>query len=471
MPTPDEIRERLRLYYAHDAVRARIVEFLGGTFLEQGTCEYVLGSPTAAFSTATPRPRSAVLESFEQGEDIARALWDHKRLLAHLDVEYVNGEFVAEPYLDPRRTFQLQIPVVRAIEKILLGVGISPLHQLTGRGHHFVWSVAQDSDTFRRLAALGPVSEGMLQMYAQPHPPHGHAIRAELARAFAGLGLLMEYLAHLIQREAGAETQVPIQLTDVEVGSGERGRESIVIDISEYADPLHTRVIRVPFSVYLKPQGMAGALSEEMIRAVPLMFQIPMFEISETEAIEVMRSADLTAELASRAAVRIPDQSGPVGVLLERYQSSPLAAFHGRFYSQEQHPPERWPETYDRLDLHELPNCVRDILENPNDRLLKPAGIQLVVRVLMALGWHPRHVAGLIRSKYERDFHWGTRWLRYNAACRADAYTRLFAGQIATGADSLIDFNCVSNREKGYCGHHNCEHNLADYRDLLLSRI
>src|SRR5690606_17093528 len=146
-------------------------------------------------------------------------------------------------------------------------------------------------------------------MYAQPHPPHGRTIGPELARAFAGLGLLMEYLAHLIQREAGPEMQIPIQLTDVAVGSGERGRESVVIDISEYADPLHIRVIRVPFSVYLKLQGMAGALSEEMIEAVPLMFQIPMFEISETEAIEVMRSAEQTAELATRAPVRIPEHS------------------------------------------------------------------------------------------------------------------------------------------------------------------
>lgn len=470
MPNPGEIRELLQHYYSNNAVRARIVEFMGGTFLEEATCEYILGSPTASFSTATPRSPGTLPECFEQCTDIARSLWDRQRLIAHLDVEYVNGEFIAEAYLDPQRAFRLQIPVVRAVEKILLTFGIAPLHQLTGRGHHFVWSIDRHSTAYGRLASLGHVSEGMQQMYAQPHPPNGHRIEADQARAFAGLGLMMEYLGHLIQQEALPLSEIPVQLTDVEVGCGERGRESVAIDISEYADPLHIRVIRMPFSAYLKPQGMGGAIGDDVLQTIPLIFQVPLFEMSESEAIEVSRSADRAADLASRASVHIPDHSRPMEAVLDRYRASPLAEFHQWFYSHEHHPPEAWPDTYDRIAMDGLPVCVRTILEHPNDLLLKPAAIQLVVRVLMALDWHPRHIAGLIRSKYERNFNWGNRWYRYDAACRADAYTRLFAGQIMTHADRLIDFNCVSNREKGYCGQRDCGHNLADYRDLLLCR-
>ena len=29
-----------------------------------------------------------------------------------------------------------------------------------------------------------------------------------------------------------------------------------------------------------------------------------------------------------------------------------------------------------------------------------------LVRVMLALGWHPRHIAGLVCSKYQRDFGW-----------------------------------------------------------------
>jgi hypothetical protein len=34
--------------------------------------------------------------------------------------------------------------------------------------------------------------------------------------------------------------------------------------------------------------------------------------------------------------------------LLQQYRTSRLARFHDWFYSQDQHPPERWPDTYDR---------------------------------------------------------------------------------------------------------------------------
>ncbi|MCX5771736.1 MAG: hypothetical protein NTZ09_15905, partial [Candidatus Hydrogenedentes bacterium] len=120
--------------------------------------------------------------------------------------------------------------------------------------------------------------------------------------------------------------------------------------------------------------------------------------------------------------------------------------------------------------LDEIPPCVRQLLVQPNDLLVKPAGIQQVVRVLMAAGWHPRHIAGLIRSKYERDYGWGYRWYEFSAGQRADFYVRLFGGLILGGQDDLQDFNCQSTKEKLLCfwAGHCC--NLEQYRDLLRQR-
>jgi hypothetical protein len=90
---------------------------------------------------------------------------------------------------------------------------------------------------------------------------------------------------------------------------------------------------------------------------------------------------------------------------------------------------------------------VEDLLLWPNDRLLKPAGIQLVTRVLLADGWHPRHIAGLIRSKFENPiFGWGVDWHDYEPSTRADFYTRLFAGLWATGVNILP---CHDGEEAG----------------------
>ncbi len=170
-----------------------------------------------------------------------------------------------------------------------------------------------------------------------------------------------------------------------------------------------------------------------------------------------------------RAFPALPAAPGPVD-LVEAYAASPTAAFHRWFYSQEHDPPDRWPQTYDRTPLDALPPCARRILVHPNDALLKPAGIRHVVRTLLALGWHPRHIAGLIRSKYERDFGWGHTFYRYDAAARADFYTRLFAGLIAVGLDTLDDFHCEELKAIGFCSQADCNESLKHYRTSLAER-
>jgi len=119
--------------------------------------------------------------------------------------------------------------------------------------------------------------------------------------------------------------------------------------------------------------------------------------------------------------------------------------------------------------LEILPACARVILEQPNDLLLRPASIRRLVRVLLALGWHPRHVAGLITSKYARPFGW-TQFEGCDPATRADFYARVFAGLFATGRDDLVDFNCVSAQEQKTCPLSNCGFNLQQFQQSALDR-
>jgi hypothetical protein len=113
---------------------------------------------------------------------------------------------------------------------------------------------------------------------------------------------------------------------------------------------------------------------------------------------------------------------------------------------------------------------VSDLLTWPNDRLLKPAFIQRVTRALMAEGWHPRHIAGLIRSKFENpEFGWGVNWLDYEPGTRADFYTRLFAGLAATGLDQVFDLNGISTMEKGAEPWQHGASSLPRHYELLLN--
>jgi len=439
--------------YQDPAVRCRLIEFLGGDTLEHATAVYVTKSDGCQFDPTQLRPPSGLDELLASELDIARSLADSESLLLHLDVEYVNFDSPAEAYLDPWRTFDLQEPVVRVIETLLLQWGIRPLHIITGQGHHFVWRIARASAVASRLTALCPAPELLESCVGRVPARFRDAIDLDAHRAFAAISLLMEHVAHQVKAAAGPLSPFPLTITAVHAGPcASRHREIISIDISEYGDPLHTRMVRMPFSNYLKPwvSGLARSLGIE--KEIPTFRAIPLHEIDIRQAIK-MRQVDAdVCDLARRACVRIPEQSAGTARLLEEYLHSPLRQFHESFYADQHDPKERWPETYDRTPLESLPPCAQHLLLWPNDLLLKPAGMQLLTRCLLAGGWHPRHIAGLIRSKFENPaFNWGVNWSDYVPAIRADFYTRLFAGMHAVGLDHLIDLNCTSTQEKGFC--------------------
>jgi len=288
--------------------------------------------------------------------------------------------------------------------------------------------------------------------------------------AFLGLGLVLEYLAHQVLQAASPNCPIPVQLTEVETTRGQHGREIVCLDLSEYGDPLSTRIVRIPFSIYHKPQQRREVLGSHVVDELPPFFLIPLFKMDEEQGLRTMHDPVQVAELARDASVAIPNQSEGTERLIEAYTASPLAVFHHWFYSQEHEAPAHWPESYDRLSLDSLPPCARQMLEQPNDALLKPVGIRHLTRVLLAMGWHPRHVAGLIRSKYERNFGWEDKFFHYDAATRADFYTRLFAGQLALGLDGLEDFCCEDLRILGFCPERECDHSLTRLRESLTQR-
>jgi hypothetical protein len=186
--------------------------------------------------------------------------------------------------------------------------------------------------------------------------------------------------------------------------------------------------------------------------------------------VNIMQDPRAVINLSQKISVEIPDQSHEMEHLISIYRKSDVRRFHDWFYSQEQHDPSRWSQTYDITPLDILPTCVSEVLIRPNNLLLKPGEIDLLVKSFLALGWHPRHIAGLIRSRYERDFGWGNYWLTYDAATRADFYTRIFSGLFVLGYDDLIDYNCVSTREKGLCLNPPEKCRIDEFRESLIKR-
>ncbi len=201
-------------------------------------------------------------------------------------------------------------------------------------------------------------------------PPAGKAVGEPAGAAWNGLGKVMEYLGHRILAASGP-SPVPVQFTAVVVGPGAHGREIVAIDLSEYADPLHKRAVRMPFTAYLKAERRGWIPPPPA--ALPRLVAIPD-PGDEDEGIRIMRDPDLAAAFARHTRTTIPDASRAMEGLIAAYERSELADFHRRFYAQEPDPPELWTNTYDRIDLGALPACVARILEHPNDLLLQPGG-------------------------------------------------------------------------------------------------
>src|SRR6478672_8487762 len=111
-------------FYSDAAVRQRFVEFLGGDSLEHATAVCLTHSDGCLYDRRELRPPGELDWFLEKDIDIARSLSDTESYLMHLDMEYVNFDSPAEAYLDPWRCFELQEPVVKVIETLLLEWGI-----------------------------------------------------------------------------------------------------------------------------------------------------------------------------------------------------------------------------------------------------------------------------------------------------------------------------------------------------------
>lgn len=411
-------------------VRQRIVEYLGGNTLEEATCLF-LGRIDPLNPTSFERHPTANLHALlDDSSELTRSLEDRDAMIVHLDIEYVNFDDPSAILLDPHRAFELQEPLVRIIEGRLLAFGIHYLHVITGQGHHFVWKIRRNSSIARDISELG------ICMPAGANPLFPH------------VALLMEHLAHLLKAEAAPLCEVPVEITAQHVGPGPSGvREMLSIDISEYGDPLGSRMIRIPYTVYRKP-WISGLMDRFGITdRVPGFFTLPLHEMDVFKLIENRHDPELIIDLAHRAGAEITLSESGTRHLLESYQSSGLIHFHRKFHSS----PASVPADATAA-LASLPPCARHILTFPNDLLLKPSGIQLITRCLLALGWHPRQISGLVTSKFQEPQHdWGTQWNDYQPAMRAEFYVRLFAGEIDQGLERGVDFNCFSQQEKQFC--------------------
>ena len=459
-------------YYRIPAVRQRIREYCGGSDRSDLTCVFLSGLTPGAHTSWNCSPQYPVGDLdllLNAGADISRSTWDSQNLLVHVDIDYQHFDRPAEPFEHPADMFVKLEPARRAVQQLLEEFNLPLLAVMTGRGYHFTGRIPLESPLVARLAELAPVPRWLATCAARRPSWATAAITPTLARAYLALGMLVEYFAHLTVRRATPHSRLPVVLNGTVVGPGPWGRECTSLDFTYAGDPIDIRHMRVAFSAY---QGHHFRYDTECITArLPPLVAVPLASRPLVDILQEGREPEAAAVLAAGTSAIMPAVTEGATHLLKAYLASPLARFHQDFYATKPDPPSRWPVTYDRLDLGSLVPCVSASLAAPNDLLLKPEHVQHVTRYLLSRGWHPRHIAGLVHSRYARNLGWGDRWTKMDAQTRAEFDVRVFAGMVATGMDEGIDFNCRSAQEKGLCPGAGCTHDLRSDRDHLLARV
>ena len=455
-------------YYRRDDIRARMLDACGAGTRSRPSAAYVAGlgengHPWVTWEHAERLASDRIEALWDRGMDISRSLWDAARLIFVLELDYLNVDEPAEPFLRPAEVFFKLEPTYRAAQRIFRTLNLPLRTIVTGRGYQFAGSLRLDTPVIDRLAALA-ATPSWVDGIERRHPA-GLPVRMSVrqARASVGLGLLIEYTAHRILGDASAHSQIPVVFNGTVAGTGRVGRECVSIDFSHVGDPLDVRLMRLPFSTY-QWHRFRPDIFGPVAASLPPLAAIPRTRSSLLGLLTGGRTLEAAVRIAGDTDVRLRSIDTGIDDVLTVYQRSPLGAFHRDFYA------ERQRSAFQPLVARpaDLPPCASAPLAQPNDLLLKPAHLQHLVRVLLARGCRPAAIAAIVQSAYEADHGWGDRWSRMDRRTRAEFDVRVFAGMIATGADTLVDFNCVSAQEKGLCPGAACTFDLRHDRDRLL---
>jgi hypothetical protein len=458
-------------YYRDPEVRARLLEYCGASGpATSPTAAYAVGfdptdRPLATWAHMPPVPSRDFVALLARGCDVSRALWDARALLFLLELDYLNVDYPGEPFAHPTDVFFKLEPAYTATIRVMNRFGIDPLDIGTGRGYQFVGQIPLADSAVDGLASLVDLPAWYDTLETRRPAGIATPLDARCARAAGGLGLQLEYLAHLILLEAHTASVLSVVVNGTPVGAGPVGRECVSIDISHAGDPLDVRHVRAAFGTYQWHCARPDIFGEDVASGPPLV-ALPRARVSLEHFLRSGRDLAAGRRAARSMSATLPDLARGIGRLIAAYRGSALARFHATFAAE-----RRAGAGCSRRLPGDLPPCLVRALQQPNDLLLKPEFLQDLTRGLLAREWRAADIAACVQREYDTDHDWGDRWMRLDSRTRSDFDVRVFAGLVATGVDQLTDFNCTSSQEKGICPRVGCPHDLRDDRAWLAARF
>lgn len=369
-------------------------------------------------------PPPEILQSFvgKPREKFGRQ-WP-SRVLFNIDME------IHTPYAkaadDDLSLFNRLEPARKILEDALLSYGIPHTCIMTGRGYHFVTQVMGSSIFMDHLVDAGWKIEdsvkGMLDSN-EMQDKLGFRMPHSAECAYKAITRLQQYLiTKVIRRIRHAGQRVEIS---------DRGGDCVVLDNTSQLRTSHSGNVAVVASPYEKFYENGGRIMARLNRSHNRREWIFI-----NDGHHKRRYMDSTLRYLKHCVGYIPEGSDGLSRLLWDYkQSSLFNHLHNPMDHVHPEPPHTWGYTYRAHDYHYLKQWGIDVWQwthdrNPVQNLLNPEILNGFIFALDRHGWHPRHIAGLLRSIYEDSrFNWGGFFFADNAERHANGWVEIILGQ------------------------------------------
>ncbi len=406
--------------FEHPFVREKILDYFRGDRKGKISAGYILGLPVGVngderFSS----PEEDLSWVWSGGYKIFRSLFDTENILCPFFLKYSPSSKI----YSEEDIFSFLEPAYKSVRDLFYKFGLEPLPLMIDQGYLFISRTSLNSRAVRDLEKIGNITDTLKGRYSVSMGKRHRSIPIYQGRAHEGLSRIMEYFAHRAIKDIRKRTSKPIYLYESFQKTSDRATEAFHIDLNIYSDPLYLKVIDTPFSFSLNSKNEKS-------------YVLPRDSFTNLDQLlRIRKDTALMEEYLKNIDTLIPDCNLGLRNLIRSYKASRLYQFHKSFDSIEHDAYWDWKNTYDKYSGDSIPGYVTNMIKNPNPALLNLANIQLLTKVLMRDNWHPKHVAGLIRSKYERNHGWGSLWYEYDASTRANFFVRLVAGLLVDGTD------------------------------------
>lgn len=458
--------EAIRRFYTNQAVKSRIAEFCGGEwdYPMEWSSRYLVGFGLSLKRSGFSMPVRVVsntgIESLmSEGLDLFRSILDSKGLLVVLDIEYFSLDGMSSLYRYQEEHIRKVEPTYAALKNLYHHYGLAPVRNMTASGYHFISFLSQDSPDWTPMSAplyLPGSVKGKYDRVVAEDIKRTQPVTLEEGFAYERIGRLLTYLCHQVMRKLTGHSPLPLTISDTAPGTVKHPRNGISLDLTQYADPLYMRPIRIPFTSHQKHLVNTHTVDADIAASLHPGVVLPRKDQDVSTICRMTNDRRQAAEYAATVNASIPVSTGGLVKLLADYEKSLLASFHNTLDRDMEYLEANLAELRPFPLPKELPPCLRLAVSAPNPWLLVPTNLQALCFHLRESGFTTAEIAGRLALTYASDYGWQINWNKYDPWTKGLFWARTYCGMMEDGLLGPQHFSCEAHRLRGFCPEPGC---------------